>query len=224
MTADSSPWIVVSDFDGTITTEDIGNGLCQKFRSELFTKVIHQYELGNMNLRAEQHILWKGFPLGEAEFKREATQIASFRPLANEFLEKCATHKIPVYIASCGMRPYIDAVLSAQASPKALQAIKEIRCNEVEFDKDCIVKLITPIEDEKNPLPFHKGEWAKQLSQKHGGSKVLIIGDGSSDFSMIDSADQIYATRKLAKKCKEKGLSFTPFEDFAPLLESPLFS
>lgn len=224
MTAEHSSWIVVTDFDGTVTTKDIGNSLCEQVIPELFSRVIHQYELGHMSLRAEQHILWKGFPLGAEDFKKKAISLASFRPLANEFFEKCADHKVPVYIASCGMRPYIEAVLNEHCTEKALSAIKEIKCNEVSFSGNKISELKTPIEDESHPLPFDKGAWAKELSQKHGNSKVLIIGDGSSDFSMIDAADKIYATRKLAKKCGEKGINFTNFEDFGPLIESPLFS
>ncbi|MBP7845035.1 MAG: HAD-IB family phosphatase [Proteobacteria bacterium] len=219
----STKWIVLSDFDGTLTTKDVGNELCKRFIPQLFDRVNEQYFLGNLNLRAEQKILWEDFPANKELFQKTAQEVGVFRKGVNEFLEKCLLHKIPVFVASCGMDAYIEAVLEKQASPTARQAIHAIECNRTEFSGERLIKIHTPVKDEKSAYPLHKGEWAGELKKKFPGTKILGIGDGSSDFSMLGYVDKIYATRKLADKCVEKNVAFERFEDFSGLINCEIF-
>jgi len=224
MTAKSSSnWIVLTDFDGTLTERDVGNDLCRHFLPDLFDRVISQYEQGNMNLRAEQAILWQDFPANKATFAQKALELAKIRRGVNEFLEFCSENTIPVYIASCGMDAYIEAVIEEHLSPKARKSIVEIRSNQVKFSDKKIIELITPDKDPKSAVPFHKGNWGAELRKTHPDAKILGIGDGSSDFSMVEHVDLIYATRKLAAKCEELGKEYKPFEDFFSIMADPIF-
>jgi 2-hydroxy-3-keto-5-methylthiopentenyl-1-phosphate phosphatase len=216
-------WVVLTDFDGTLTTKDVGNELCKLFIPELFARVNTQYSLGNMNLRAEQRILWEGFPANRETFRESARKVGVFRPFVNAFLEKCAIKGIPVFVASCGMDAYIEAVLEKECSPEARKSILGIECNRTEFNSEKLVRIHTPVADEKTAYPLHKGEWAGELRRRYPNSKILGIGDGSSDFSMLGFVDKLFATRKLAARCRENNVAFEPFEDFAPILASEIF-
>jgi 2-hydroxy-3-keto-5-methylthiopentenyl-1-phosphate phosphatase len=153
-----------------------------------------------------------------------ARELGVFRAYVNEFLEKCLDHEIPVYVASCGMDAYIETVLDHQCTEKARRAIKAVVCNKTFFDDSRLSKIQTPVEDEKTPYPLHKGEWALSIKRQFPNSKILGIGDGSSDFSMIGYVDHLFATRKLAAKCLEKNVDFEKFDDFSTLLKSKIFT
>jgi 2-hydroxy-3-keto-5-methylthiopentenyl-1-phosphate phosphatase len=51
------------------------------------------------------------------------------------------------------------------------------------------------------------------------GYRVVYIGDGSSDVSPASQAHHIYARDELLRRCREKGLTCVPFEDFRDVVK-----
>jgi 2-hydroxy-3-keto-5-methylthiopentenyl-1-phosphate phosphatase len=47
-----------------------------------------------------------------------------------------------------------------------------------------------------------------------GDGEVVYIGDGYSDRCAGESADRVFATRRLAAHLEEKGIPYEPFRDF----------
>ena len=224
MASEGCPWIVVTDFDGTITRRDVGNDLCAMFANEKFLKLQSEYRAGTINLKDYQNMMWTGFPCSEMVFRQEAVRLGELRPGVNEFLEKCAAKKIPVYIASCGIRPYIEEVISSHVSEWARLAISGIMCNDGVFDTKQLLRLTMPSNDPTGKTPLHKGLYAETLSKKHGAAKVLAIGNGSSDKSFVGHVDQICACDKFIDYCKSKEVKCTEFEDFRGLYNLEIFN
>ncbi len=221
----ATPWIVVSDFDGTLTVKDIGNELCLEAFPDKFKKIHATYKRGELDLRSMQKLLWTHFPYNAQKFRERALALASLRPGVNSFFEKCVDQKIPVFVASCGLKPYITPVLDSLLSPKAATAIKDLRCNLAEFDHEKISVFTAPDSDSASPYPLDKGAWAKELALEYGGStKILGIGNGTSDQSMIGSVNLLAATEGLEEHCKKNELPYIPFEDFRDLLSLVIFS
>ena len=76
----TTPFIVVTDFDGTLTERDIGNELSMIYRPQLFKDLHASYSAGNLRLREFQQQLWTGFPCSKEEFIHASLKAASLRP------------------------------------------------------------------------------------------------------------------------------------------------
>lgn len=214
------PFIVVTDFDGTLTEKDIGNELSMLYRPQLFKELHASYSRGELRLREFQKELWTDFPCSESEFVHSSLKAASLRPGVNEFLELCAHKKTPVYIASCGIDLYITSVIDRFMSKFAQAAIKGLKSNVARFNEKSITAIIAPDQDSTQAEPLHKGRWAQELSQKHGGAKVIAIGNGGSDKTFLHHVDKIYATEKLIKTCENAQVEFEPFHNFFDILKT----
>jgi len=220
----SSKWIVVTDFDGTITEKDIGNELCLEVFPDHFRSVHGRYKKGELDLKSMQKLLWEKFPYSEAQFIERSLFHGKLRPGVVDFLEKCADRNVPVYVASCGLLPYIESTLTSKLTRKARSAILEIRSNLVEFDATSISKFIPPATDENCPYPLDKGAWASELKIKLGAdSQILGIGNGTSDRSFIGHVNLLAATEGLAEWCTKNAQPYIPFEDFRQLIALDVF-
>ena len=216
----NTSYIIVTDFDGTLTEKDVGNELSMLYRPQLFQELHASYSRGELRLREFQQQLWTGFPCSESEFVHSSLKAASLRPGVNEFLELCAHKEIPVYIASCGIDLYITSVINRFMSKFAQAAIKGLKSNIARFDEKSITTLIPPDQDQTQAEPLHKGRWAQELSQKHAGAKVIAIGNGGSDKTFLHHVDKIYATEKLIKTCENAQVDFEPFHNFFDILKT----
>lgn len=215
----SSDWIVITDFDGTLTEKDVGNELCKLFAADKFNELHKKFRAGEINLKDYQKEMWTGFPCSEKEFIECSKRIGSLRPGVNEFLEYCLDKSIPVYVASCGIEQYIHSVIDSFFSGFSKSAIKGTRCNRAQFEGSILKTLIAP-ESNDPTLPLHKGKWAQELSQKHGGAKTLCIGNGTSDRSFINHCDKIAAADSFYKYCVENYHKCIKFDSFFDLLKN----
>jgi HAD superfamily phosphoserine phosphatase-like hydrolase len=217
-------WIVVSDFDGTFTQKDVGNELCKEVIPELFADAHTRYRAGSLGLKELQQTLWQKFPMSEKLFRERAVAHGKLRPGVNDFLEKCADRGIPVFVASCGLLPYIESVLDAQLTPKARRAVLEIKCNEARFDAQGISHFIPPATAADCPYPLDKGDWSKSLQKRYPGSKIYGFGNGTSDRSFVGHVDKLAATEALADWAEKSKVPFKRFHDFTELLNIEIFS
>lgn len=219
MTAEAKPesWIVVTDFDGTLTEKDIGNEICQFFRPQEYKTLSGMYGRNELNLRNFQQQMWSNFPATREKFIEASLRVASLRPGVNEFLEICAHKNIPVYIASCGIDTYIESVIERFFSKFAQAAIKGISCNKSSFGDTSLQTITAPNADLTQPEPLHKGKWAQELAQKHR-SKVMAMGNGGSDRTFLGHVDLLFATEKLVKISETAGHPYLPFENFFDIL------
>jgi len=142
-----SNWIIVTDFDGTLTEKDIGNEICKLFRPKEFKELSLAYNNKAMTLREFQQKMWSHFPTSKEKFIEASLRAASLRPGVNEFLEICAHKDIPVYIASCGMDTYIESVIERFISEFAKAAIKGISSNKTIFTENELLSIEAPNKD-----------------------------------------------------------------------------
>ncbi len=218
------PWIVATDFDGTLTVMDVGNEIAEEVLGDRFHEIMKQYRSGALSLKDMQKAMWEKFPMGEKKFRERAMHYGTLKPGVVNFLERCADEGVPVYIASCGLRPYIEATLEAKLTPKAKRAILEIKCNEVVFGSSQINQFIPPHTTPECPFPLDKGLWASELKSRYNtGVKVVGIGNGTSDRSFVGHVDHLAATEALAKWFTQHNISYTPFETFDELQNLPIF-
>lgn len=219
-------WIVVSDFDGTFTERDVGNELCKEALGVARFDEVHQaYRRGEIGLKELQQRLWTNFPMNERTFRAAARRHATLRPGVVEFLTRCQTQKIPVYIASCGVRPYIEESLDALLPAPLRPSILEIRCNEAEFDAHRLSKFTPPASAPDCPYPLDKGDWAREIRARYpAGTKAFAIGNGTSDRSFWPHVDKLAACEALATWCAKENVPHKAFEDFRDLMNEDIFA
>jgi len=209
--------VIVSDFDGTFTAKDVGNELCIAVIPELFKRLHSEYRTGTLNLKNYQKQLWRAFPLTEPRFREMAVGFGKLRPGVEDFLTVCARAFVPVYIASCGLRPYIEEVLDHALSPEARASIRDIRCNEADWaGQNQITTFTPPVSSDDCPYPLDKGAWAAEVAAPHRapGTVVVGLGNGTSDRSFKGHVDLLFATESLAKWCESSGTPHVYFDDF----------
>jgi len=210
---------ILTDFDGTLTKADIGNELCLEAAPELYRNLEKKLKSEEISLLEYQEKMWSHFPMSESHFRNRARHHAELRDGVNEFLEHCLNIKIPVYVASCGLRPYIEEVLNFKLSPNASKAILETRCNEAHFGPTSITSFIAPKNVNHSPWPLDKGAWAQELKQTKSYDFVIGIGNGTSDRSFCGAVDALFATDGLARYCDKTSYNYSRFDNFFEIKE-----
>jgi len=214
-----SGWVVATDFDGTITQLDVGNEIHKSLKPQDFVALQAAYRRGELGLKELQKNMWQDFAMDEASFRKLAHDFGTLRDGANEFLEHCHDSAIPVYVASCGIRTYIETVLDALLSPKARASIKGIQCNNAVFSGNMLSEFIPPPSSPDSPYPLDKGAWIQEIRRdRHPHAKILGIGNGTSDRSFAAQVDVLAATDALARWCETQKVKHVPFESFRELL------
>ncbi len=217
-------WIVVCDFDGTISINDVGNELHRLKKPDSFKSLQADYRASKMTLIELQEAMWNNFPMGEFEIKKAAVKWKTLRKGANAFFEYCAEASVPVFIASCGIETYINSVLSEALSPKANSCIEAVEANKAIYEGNTILRLKPPFNTVGCPYPMNKGAWARKMrDEMFPHAKILAIGNGSSDKSFAGCVDLIAATDGLATWCSKEKIPHIAFESFDELLEKNIF-
>ena len=205
-----SPWVVLCDFDGTISRRDVGNSMFAKFASCGWEDVVQSWKKGQIGSR--------DCLVAECSLTRATRdQVASFAltqeidPHFKRFLHFCRSHDIPVVILSDGLDFYIDLILKKHG----LEDLP-LFANQLTFRGS---KMIPSF-----PY-FHKGcgscgncKGFHVLRYKQNDSKVIYIGDGFSDRCGVKDADVVFAKRDLRRYCRQHGIGHISYRDFGDVL------
>ncbi|KAH8916268.1 hypothetical protein BT69DRAFT_1287905 [Atractiella rhizophila] len=223
-------FIVFSDFDGTITTEDsndhltdnLGMGVTRRkaigadilsgkttfrdgFREEL-ASVATKYSVEECRQRVVSHIkLDQGF---------------------KSFHEYCESENVPVVVVSGGMEPFIRAEL-ANLFPEKSSSIPVIS-NNIDYGSKGTGEKGTWSIKYRHPETGYGHDKSlatkpyKELREKTGkGPFMFFCGDGVSDLSAARAADVLFVkvvsggTNDLSVHCQKEGIDYIPFEDFS---------
>jgi 2-hydroxy-3-keto-5-methylthiopentenyl-1-phosphate phosphatase len=202
-------YAIITDFDGTVTTRDIGNTLALRAGSITLQGIEEDYK---QNKDAKE---WMAYHFGRMNFSKEEFEelvlsFAKIRPGFDELAGYAKQNAIPFEIASGGLDIYISPVLKRgnikDIIVYSMRGVFDGRKIKVDFPHFADLTL----EDfKKSRVDFYK--------QK--GYKVIFAGDGPSDFPAAKSAGIVFAADKLAKLCKTNKIKFFELKDFKPVLE-----
>lgn len=202
---------IFSDFDGTITNKDtlvflastLGGG---QSMVEAIGRLIRE---GTLTLRdgiaAEMRSIREPFSRAE-ELLREQVRIDDGFPALAAW---CAGHDIPLTVLSAGFHQIIDLFIRPAEFPNV-----EVLANNLNPDPEtgwkCIFRDRTDYgHDKAKPL----------LAARKAGRHVVFIGDGLSDRSAAEVADEVFAKHSLIAYCREKKIPFREFENFSDIVE-----
>lgn len=209
---------VVCDFDGTATVFDIGDEISKHFcGAEYLALQKKLFQEGKLDTRAIIQSIYTPVVASEAEVVAFAVGAAKLRPGFSELIAAARDRGAPFFLASGGLRQYIEAVLAAHLSP-ALRAHVQVRANEAEFSPMGL-RVRYPTDAESRAAGCDVCGSCKRVAiaeaRRAGATYVLGIGDGFADRCLVQFADRTFAHEDsyLHRYCKQHHLACTPFTD-----------
>jgi 2,3-diketo-5-methylthio-1-phosphopentane phosphatase len=191
---------VFLDFDGTITTHDVGVHLLERAGAPEWRAISERYargEIGSRESSIEEWALVSGDEATLRALAREVPLDPGFEPLVAELRAEGAE----VMVVSDGFGFYVDAVCAPLQLP--------VLTNTVDFATG---ELVFPHEDRCCPCSTcGVCKQAPIKDAKHRGRDTVLVGDGISDRKAALLADVVFAKGSLASWCAATGVAYVPF-------------
>lgn len=203
--------IIVSDFDGTITSEDTLYKFFKMYAKTSWLEVEKMWSEGKIG---SMECLIRQFELVEGLNKELIENYISTIELDSYFKKFIQKNKYDFIIVSDGIDYFIKEILRKNNIENI-----SIVSNHAEFiEKDFSISF-----PNKNPLCKNKSGTCKcsivnNLRKKY--KKIIYIGDGRSDFCVSDKADILYAKGNLLKYCKKNNINHIEFNNFKDIIYS----
>lgn len=213
------PFVVVSDFDGTITTQDLVVALTTRVNPasfQLIDQIYHQQQ----DLKTGLNLLFSKLPSEDRPLYEDyLSQVAQFRSGYHRFVTVLGQAAIPFYIVSNGLDFMLEAVLGPN-DPRGPNRISNI----ARFDTPTIG--INWQYACRRPCPggcgLCKYSVVEELAARHA-APVIYIGDGVTDVNGAKRAQRVYARDRLAEILETHGTPYLQFDTFDDIL-SDLFT
>lgn len=202
---------VFTDFDGTISTKDIGASLFNYFSGKRNTETVRLWIEQKINSCECLSRECSYITASREEMTAALDRIGVAKGFA-EFVALLQAHSIPLHIVSDGLDFYINAFL-AKAGFNHL----DIHSNKAHFVDGQLCPSFPYFERGCGFCGTCKGERITTLRQN--GELTIFIGDGFSDRCAIGVADLLFARDDLAKLCLEKSVDYLPFADFLDIAD-----
>lgn len=207
--------IIVSDFDGTITQEDVTDLVLSQLAHPSWREVEQEWALG---LIGSRECLERQVALVDASAKELNALIdsVSVDPYFANFHDFARRKKIPLYVVSDGFDLIIRRVMKHSGLNGPLHHGKHLFSSRLKLRG----RRLEPRFPYSGPPCAHncatcKVEVIRRLRGK--GSFVVFIGDGLSDQFAAREADVVFAKRQLLAHCRNNGIPCWPFETFEDL-------
>lgn len=200
-----APLVVLTDFDATISVIDVGDRMV----AELAPLPPDALANGPITPRQFWELSVPRLPARQAELLALIDSV-QIDPTFLDFVRYCEAEGIPLAIVSDGWRFYVEPILKRYGLDHLT-----VYCNEMLPDGT----LVWP---NGNPICHHCG-CCKPLVVKRTkaqGSRVIYIGDGTSDFYAAVYADWIFARATLERHARSQGSPYFSFPHFAFVQET----
>ncbi len=210
-----SDWIILCDFDGTVSVEDVTDALLERHAHPDWIVLEQRWKAGAMGSRdcmAGQVGLLDA-DRGQLDALFAAMRIDRMFPA---FVEAALAARIPVRIVSDGLDLAIDAILARHQLDHL-----PVAANRLEAAGPRRWRLAFPHADPACRVASGLCKCARVAAARAERPKVLLVGDGASDFCVAGAVDLVFAKHRLIEHCRAQGLPYVPitgFEDALVLL------
>ena len=207
-------WMVVCDFDGTISTVDVTDELLKTHADNRWLDVEEEWKDGRIGSREclSQQVALLSATAGEVDRLADNIEID---PHFRDFVAYCESHGVPVAIVSDGLDGVIGRILTRNGMghlPVFANALLATGRNSH--------RLVSPYFDES----CHAGAGTckcaviERLRDDLPDRKILFVGDGRSDFCAAQrSSDIVAAKSKLLSHLRARGAAPVPYESFSDI-------
>lgn len=197
------------DFDGTITSNDVGEEIFKKFLDE---EIVTQIVKDLLSDRISSRECWE--KLCNSTIDIDSNELDKFIlsqnvvPTLRMFIEYCEEKKFDVFILSDGFDYYIEKILKKENLHHIKYFSNNLKCTNEG-------KLIPS-------FPFYNSDCSSSANCKRNHilensseqDFTVFIGDGNSDKDAIQYVDFIFAKDDLLKFCEIQRITYFPFNNF----------
>ncbi|MFN3873612.1 MAG: HAD-IB family phosphatase [Ignavibacterium sp.] len=205
---DGSKLKVFVDFDGTITTEDVGDAIFREFgNTETVDKIIDDLNKDIISSRQCWDLLCKCV---EKIIENDLILFIdkmNIDPTFKSFVNFCEENKIDLFVLSDGFNYYIERILKREG----LSYLKYF-ANKLKIEREKLFPEYPYFNPDypvsANPKQFHI------INNSSDDDFTIYIGDGNSDKEAAQYCDYIFAKNSLLKFCERERISYWPFNNF----------
>ena len=206
-------YAIFSDFDGTISTRDVGYSLFHHFSGGRNDALLPDWKAGRMTSRevlvAEAEMV-DASPEQIYEFIDSIGIDQEFPTLMN----LCAINEIPIKILSDGLDVYIKYLLE-----KADLSHLDFKANNAKLIDNTIKIHFNHTNKSCTSCGICKGEVIKDFRESQTEPyQIIFIGDGYSDVCATKEADILFAKKDLKEYCIKNEINFIPYNNFDDIM------
>jgi len=208
-----SDWTLLCDFDGTISLEDTTDTLLERFGKVGWEELETEWRegrIGSHDCMAGQVALLD-MSLAELDAHLAARAVD---PAFADFVRTAQAQGMHVEVVSDGLDYAIRKILARDGLDHL-----PITSNRLEPAGERNWRLAFPNASAKCAAASGTCKCARAARYQNPPRKrVLLIGDGASDFCVAEAADFVFAKGKLIAHCVAKNIPHAPIHGFADAL------
>jgi len=206
---------VICDFDGTISSTDTTDALLNNFAHPDWELIEQQWEQGKIGSRQCMQEQIALLDMSEQQLMQCLDRI-EIDPSFIKLVRLIEKNHIKLTIVSDGL----DLVIRYILKKHHLEHIPLI-ANKLDHVSDRKWQLSFPYSDDR--CLNQSGTCKCKFSQKNANEKIILIGDGRSDFCIAENADYVFAKKSLIQYCQDKKIKHHSFDLFSQLLD-PIYT
>lgn len=207
-----SDWTILCDFDGTVTVEDTTDTLLERFGRQGWEVLEDDWRAGRIN----SHDCMAGqvalLDMNHDEFDVHLAERA-LDPQFADFIDAAKARKVPIEILSDGLDYAIHNILR-RAGLDSLPVVS----NRLQQVGEREWSLEFPNASATCRVASGTCKCERASRAQNSRRRVLLIGDGASDFCVAETADFVFAKGKLIAHCIAKRIPHAAIGGFADAL------
>ena len=199
-------FVLVLDFDGTVTEKDVGDEVCDRFAPPEWRDIDAAWVRNEISLPEAQRRMWALARCDRAQALAWSREVGRLRPGLDALLAQVVRSGGSSWLASGGFDFYIEAILDGH-----LPRFERAYFNATTF-VDGRIEVGFPHEQlQCGRCAVCKGKVCEMA--RATGARVIFVGDGASDRCAIGKADVLCAVEGslLARACDERKVAYVPF-------------
>lgn len=203
--------LVITDFDGTMCTVDVGNLFINKFAVVSLDDIEKAFVKGKIGSRIAYERIAKRIKGSREKMLDYVLSIEKLDPYFSEFCFLSREKDIDIKIVSDGLDFYIEAILN-----KYNLTGMEYYSNIAVFGADDFFSVEFP---GRNDFCGRCGTCKSRILNSYRliYDKIIYVGDGYSDFCPSRYADIVFAKKILFQRCEQEGTPCMLFDDFSEI-------
>ncbi len=208
-----SNWTILCDFDGTVSVEDITDSLLERFGRpgwQVIEQAWRRGEMGSHDCMAQQVAL---LDASRDEMNAHLDNMSIDRAFVH-FVAAAREAGMPLAVVSDGLDYAIRRILSSNGLG----------------DLPVIANRLEAVGERGWQLDFPYGSSSCRIASgnckcscagraRSEHKRVLLIGDGASDFCVAGEADLVFAKHRLIEHCRSAAIPYVPITGFADALD-----
>ena len=197
------------DFDGTITTKDVGDAIFKKFGEPNSVKrIINDLLSDKISAKESWLQLCNSVKQISSNELNNFIDTLEIDPTFHQFYNFCEQNNFDYYILSDGFDYYIERLLKNDG----IEHIKYY-ANHLTITEDNKLVPAFPYQDEEL-LTSANCKRNHIINHSSDDDFTIYIGDGNSDKETAQFCDFIFAKDDLLKFCERERISYFPYKDF----------